>query len=210
MPSPTPPSPSTPSLHSAFSRSRLVAELQLGMRQVAGPTVNVGSSGATANGGSAGTGGGGGGEAKRREDEDVVALLSAFSTFNSLSHALQAECLLFFLSDGALLGELVRYFLTPSSGQANDVVCQWLYDVHWQAFHSSNPSSASGIVITTLSSSPPPASLFLLHLVPVLVFSFLYRNQRGLPRPGGGRCPVGSLQRQTTTGGGERKYGEVH
>jgi len=79
----------------------------------------------------------------------------------------------------------VNYFLLPSSGQANDAICKWLYDIHWNAAHPTTPPTAS-VVITNSSSpsSPPPASLFLLHLVPVLVFSFLYRTARSLPVPG--------------------------
>ena len=180
-----PPSSSTspPTPHLGFSRSRLIAELQLGMRQVAGPAVSV-SAGATA------PGGGGGGAGGKKEDDEVAALQAVFALFFSLSPTLQSECLLFYLSDGALLSELVSYFLQPASGQANDVICQWLYDVHWNAFHpastSSNAagSSSSGVLITSIPASPPPASLFLLHLVPVLVFSFLYRSQRSLPAPG--------------------------
>ena len=174
------PSPSP----AGFSRARFIAELQLGMRQVAGPVVSV--SAPAAIGSNGGAGGGGPGEVKRREDEEQRALQSAFAAFFALSPALQSDCLHFFLSDGALLAELVAYFLQPSSGQANDVICQWLYDVHWNAFHPQTPSATGGVLVTTVSSSAPPpsASLFLLHLVPVLVFSFLYRSQRALPAPG--------------------------
>ena len=213
-----PPSSSTspPLPPHSFSRSRLVAELQLGMRQVAGPSVSVSGVG----GGGAGGAGGGG---RKGEDDEVAALHAAFATFFSLSPVLQSECLLFYLSDGALLSELVSYFLQPTSGQANDVICQWLYDVHWNAFHPASSSSSSpastqagggGVVITAIPSSPPPASLFLLHLVPVLVLSFLYRSQRSLPAPGVAAVLLGvyNVRRLSgaRSGGGGRFIDPLH
>ena len=167
---------------SVFSRTRLIAELQLGIRQVAGPTVAASVNGTTSDGNThvSRTADG----KQRREDEDTAALRSTFQAFQALSPALQSECLLFFLSDGALLCEILNWLLTSHAGHAGDPVCQWLYELYWQATHVS--SNAAAVVITTQSStaSPPAASLFILHLVPILVFSFLYRTSRSIAAPG--------------------------
>ena len=175
---------------SVFSRERLTAELQLGMRQVAGPAVAVTSPALQSNGSQAE-----GGRHRRREeeeDEQSAMLQQTLAAFMSLSPSLQSDCLLFFLADGAVLLELVNHFLRPQSGQATDALCKWLYDLHWNAAHAAQtaalaPAAAAGNGQQSLSSSSVsshPASLFLLHLVPVLVFSFLYRTSRSLPVPG--------------------------
>ena len=166
---------------SVFSRSRLIAELQLGIRQVAGPTVATSLNG-TMSDGSALTNHTEG--RQRREDEDTAALRGTFRAFQALSPAVQSECLLFFLSDGALMCEILNWLLTTHAGQADDPVCQWLYELYWQATHVS--TTAAAVVITTQSStaSPPAASLFILHLAPILVFSFLYRTARSVAAPG--------------------------
>ena len=166
---------------SVFSRARLIAELQLGIRQVAGPTVAASVNGTAAEGSSHIVHADG---KQRREDEDTAALRSTFQAFQALSPALQSECLLFFLSDGALLCELLNWLLTSHAGHADDPVCQWLYELYWQATHVA--TNAAAVVITTQSSSatPPAAALFILHLAPILVFSFLYRTSRSIAAPG--------------------------
>ena len=166
---------------SVFSRPRLIAELQLGIRQVAGPTVAASVNGTTVDGI---THTSHADVKQRREDEDSAALRSTFQAFQALSPALQSECLLFFLSDGALLCEILNWLLTSHAGHADDPVCQWLYELYWQATHV--PTNTAAVVITTQSSvaSPPAASLFILHLTPILVFSFLYRTSRSIPAPG--------------------------
>ena len=166
---------------SVFSRTRLIAELQLGIRQVAGPTVAASVNGTPGDGSAhvSHTDG-----KQRREDEDTAALRSTFRGFQALSPALQSECLLFFLSDGALLCEILNWLLTTHAGHADDPVCQWLYELYWQATHVA--TNATAVVITTqaLAASPPAASLFILHLAPILVFSFMYRTARSIAAPG--------------------------
>ena len=86
-----------------------------------------------------------------------------------------------FSPSSAVFSALLNYFLDDAhSGSAQDGLCKFLYEIYWEAStklgHEPVAANRNNNAVAASSSSAPPAHLFLLNLLPVLIFKFVQKH----------------------------------
>lgn len=80
----------------------------------------------------------------------------------------------------SLIDCLIDYFLDCSTGQPDDVVCQWLYEIYLTGSNQTTSQVSPATTNQSLSQSISKSVLFVLHLVPILVYSLIFRVTRSI------------------------------